>query len=323
MNLSPLILELVAGDLPAVNDCILKNLKSDVVLINQIGQYIVQGGGKRLRPMAVLLTAHACGYVGSRHIDLAAVIELIHTATLLHDDVVDASERRRNRQTANALWGNEASVLVGDFLYSRAFEMMVEIGSVRVMEVFAHATNRIAEGEVLQLLNCNNPDINETSYFEVIERKTATLFEAGTRLGAVLAGNSRVQEDAMAQYGLHLGIAFQLVDDVLDYSPHNPELGKNVGDDLAEGKPTLPLIRALSVGTEAERAVIRDAVEQAARNKLDLVLAAIENTGAIEYSIAQARKEADLAKAALQDFTPSAHIQAMHNLADFAVSRNF
>lgn len=323
MNLSPLILNLVADDLQAVNNCILENLKSDVALINQIGQYIVQGGGKRLRPMAVLLAARACSYAARQHIDLAAVIELIHTATLLHDDVVDASERRRNRQTANALWGNEASVLVGDFLYSRAFEMMVKIGPVRVMEVFAHATNRIAEGEVLQLLNCNNPDVNEVNYFEIIERKTATLFAAGTRLGAVLAKIPCFQEEAMAQYGLHLGIAFQLVDDVLDYSPHNPELGKNVGDDLAEGKPTLPLIRALAIGTKAEQIVVRDAIEQGAREKLGLVLAAIASTEAIEYTVAQARKQADLAKAALQNFEPSIYIDAMQKLADFAVNRSF
>ncbi|MDJ0806619.1 MAG: polyprenyl synthetase family protein, partial [Gammaproteobacteria bacterium] len=236
------IRELIADDMRSVDQLILKRLHSDVVLINQIGAYIVNSGGKRLRPMIVLMAARACGYRSDQHIDLAAIIEFIHTATLLHDDVVDASELRRNRETANAVWGNEASVLVGDFLYSRSFEMMVDVGQMRVMDILSHATNRIAEGEVLQLLNVHNPDTTESDYMEVIKRKTATLFEAGARLGGVISGANAEQERAMSEYGLHLGIAFQLVDDALDYNSSNQDIGKNIGDDLAEGKPTLPLI---------------------------------------------------------------------------------
>ncbi|MCG8039708.1 MAG: polyprenyl synthetase family protein, partial [Candidatus Thiodiazotropha taylori] len=230
--------QLIADDMDAVDKLIIQQLKSDVVLINQIGAYIVHSGGKRLRPMIVLLAARACGYAGAMHINLAAIIEFIHTATLLHDDVVDGSDLRRNRETANAVWGNEASVLVGDFLYSRSFEMMVEVGQMPVMDILSHATNRIAEGEVLQLLNVHNPETSEAEYMEVIKRKTATLFEAGSRLGGVVAETSEQQQQALADYGLHLGIAFQLVDDALDYHSSNEEIGKNVGDDLAEGKPT-------------------------------------------------------------------------------------
>jgi octaprenyl-diphosphate synthase len=246
----------VAADLRAVDDLILRRLQSDVALINQIGHYIVNSGGKRLRPLGVLLSARACGYVGDRHIDLAAVIEFIHTATLLHDDVVDGSDQRRHRNTANAVWGNAASVLVGDFLYSRSFEMMVDVGSMRVMDILSHATSRISEGEVLQLLNCNDADTTEARYMEVIERKTATLFQAGTRIGAVLADRAPEIETAMADYGRHLGVAFQLVDDALDYRAKSEDLGKNLGDDLAEGKPTLPVIRALAVGTPEQRALL-------------------------------------------------------------------
>ncbi|KOR32436.1 octaprenyl diphosphate synthase [Achromatium sp. WMS3] len=322
MNLSD-IRELIFKDLQAVNTLILQALASDVILINQIGRYIIQSGGKRLRPMAVLLAAHACDYMGTRHIDLAAIIELIHTATLLHDDVVDASELRRNQETANALWGNEASVLVGDFLYSRAFEMMVHIGPVRVMEVFAQATNRIAEGEVLQLLNCNNPDITEASYLEVVERKTATLFEAGTRLGAVLAGKAKGQEEAMAQYGKHLGIAFQLTDDILDYNSNNPELGKNVGDDLAEGKPTLPLIRAMATGNSSQCQIIRNAIERSNREQLNIILETIANTDAIEYAQKIASQEAQQARESLKNIPPSPYVDALLFLADFAVDRTY
>lgn len=314
---------IVADDLQAVNDLILRRLSSDVVLINQIGQHIVYSGGKRLRPLLVLLAARAAGYRGDRHIPLAAIIELIHTATLLHDDVVDSSELRRNQDTANALWGNEASVLVGDFLYSRSFEMMVTLESMRVMDVLSHATNRIAEGEVLQLLNCNDPDTTEGQYLEVIHRKTATLFEAGTRLAAVLAGVPQDQEEATARFGRHLGIAFQLVDDALDYQPNNADLGKNVGDDLAEGKPTLPLIRAMHKGTPEQRAHIRKAVEQGGRTQLDLILAAIESTGAIDYTLAFAREQARLAKEAIALLDPSPARNALFQLADFAVDRSY
>lgn len=240
---------LIEGDMKLVDALILRRLQSDVVLINQVGHYIVNSGGKRLRPMIVLLAARALGYQGRDHIDIAAIIEFIHTATLLHDDVVDGSDKRRNRDTANSVWGNATSVLVGDFLYSRAFEMMVDVNMMRVMEILSHATNRIAEGEVLQLLNCNDADIDEQKYFEVILRKTATLFEAGAQLGAVLCGAGAEQEKALAAYGRHLGIAFQIIDDALDYSSSDKEIGKNIGDDLAEGKPTLPVLRAMQVGT--------------------------------------------------------------------------
>jgi octaprenyl-diphosphate synthase len=317
------IRDLVSDDMQAVNDLILKRLASDVVLINQIGHYIVNSGGKRLRPMAVLLAAHACGYTGERHIDLAAVIEFIHTATLLHDDVVDGSDMRRSQETANAVWGNEASVLVGDFLYSRSFEMMVDVGLMPVMDILSHATNRIAEGEVLQLLNCNDPDTSEAKYMEVIKRKTATLFEAGTRLGAVLGGVPPEQERAMADYGLHLGIAFQLVDDALDYASSNEELGKNVGDDLAEGKPTLPLIRAMEQGSEAQRELIRDAIEHGGKDRIDEILKVIESTDAIQYTAQLAQREAQLAKEALTAIPESPYTDALRGVADFSVSRTY
>jgi octaprenyl-diphosphate synthase len=276
-----------------------------------------------LRPLAVLLSARACGYLGSRHTDLAAVVEFIHTATLLHDDVVDGSELRRNRDTANAVWGNEASVLVGDFLYSRAFEMMVDVENMRVMDILSHATNRIAEGEVLQLLNCNDPDTTEGRYMEVIQRKTATLFEAGTRLGAVLAEAPQEIEQAVAGYGLQLGIAFQLVDDALDYRADDEELGKNLGDDLAEGKPTLPVIRAMEVGTADDRRLLRDAIENGGREHIDGVARAIESTKAIDYTIGLARRYAQSAKASAAALPESAQRTALEKMAEFAVSRTY
>ena len=315
------IRELAADDMQAVDALILRRLQSDVVLINQIGHYIVNSGGKRLRPMIVLLAARALNYQGNQHIDLAAVIEFIHTATLLHDDVVDESDMRRNRDTANAVWGNAASVLVGDFLYSRSFEMMVEMNRMQVMEVLSHATNRIAEGEVLQLLNCNNPDTTEQEYREVILRKTATLFEAGARLGAVLGEASPEQEQAMAEYGLHLGIAFQIIDDALDYSTSSEEIGKNIGDDLEEGKPTLPILRAIQVGTEQQRAELRQVIEKGGREHIDIVMAAIESTDAIEYTARLAAEEADQAKQALEKIPESPFRDALSALADFAVRR--
>ncbi|TCT21387.1 polyprenyl synthetase family protein [Thiobaca trueperi] len=311
----------VADDSKAVDALILRRLQSDVVLINQIGHYIVNSGGKRLRPLSVLLAARACGYSGERHIDLAAVVEFIHTSTLLHDDVVDGSELRRNRETANVVWGNDASVLVGDFLYSRAFEMMVDVGSMRVMEVLAHATNRIAEGEVLQLLNERDPDTDEARYMEVITRKTATLFEAGVRLGAVLAEAPQEIEDAAAEYGLSLGIAFQLIDDALDYSVDNAELDKNVGDDLEEGKPTLPVIRAMAVGTPEQRALLRDAIEHGGRDRIDAVTEAIASTDAITYTLQLAQSYATRAKDALKALPPSSATESLAMMADFAVSR--
>ena len=304
-----------------VDALILRRLQSDVVLINQVGHYIVNSGGKRLRPMIVLLAARALGYQGRDHIDLAAIIEFIHTATLLHDDVVDGSDKRRNRDTANSVWGNATSVLVGDFLYSRAFEMMVDVNMMRVMEILSHATNRIAEGEVLQLLNCNDADIDEQKYFEVILRKTATLFEAGAQLGAVLCGAGAEQEKALATYGRHLGIAFQIIDDALDYSSSDKEIGKNIGDDLAEGKPTLPVLRAMQVGTVVQQQALRDAIEQGGRDRIDVVMNAIESTDAIEYTSRLAKEEAEKAKAVLEQLPPSIYRDALAAVANFAVQR--
>ncbi|HFE48145.1 MAG TPA: octaprenyl diphosphate synthase [Chromatiaceae bacterium] len=313
--------ELVSDDMKKVNATILDRLASDVVLINQVGNYIVNSGGKRLRPLIVLLVARALGYNDEAHIELAAIIEFIHTATLLHDDVVDGSDLRRNQDTANAVWGNEASVLVGDFLYSRSFEMMVDIGKMRVMEVLSHATNRIAEGEVLQLLNCNEPGTSEKDYRQVIERKTATLFEAGTRLGAVLAEATPDIEQAMAAYGHHLGIAFQLIDDALDYSDASEDIGKNIGDDLAEGKPTLPLIRAMQTGNEAQRRTISDAIVNGDVEAIDRIKEIIESTDAIAYTARLASDEANKAKQALELAPPSVFREALAVLADFSVSR--
>jgi octaprenyl-diphosphate synthase len=311
----------VAEDVKAVDALILRRLRSDVVLINQIGSYIVNSGGKRLRPLSVLLSARACGYDGDQHIDLAAVVEFIHTATLLHDDVVDASELRRNRETANVVWGNDASVLVGDFLYSRAFEMMVDVANMRVMDILSRATNRIAEGEVLQLLNARDPDTDESRYMEVITRKTATLFEAGVRLGAVLAGSPVDVEEAAASYGLNLGIAFQLIDDALDYNARNADLGKNVGDDLDEGKPTLPVIRAMAIGTDEQKALLRKAIEEGGREQLDQVIEAIASTDAITYTTRLAEEYANRAKTALEVLPASPAKEAMATLADFSVDR--
>ncbi|PLY15435.1 MAG: octaprenyl diphosphate synthase [Sedimenticola sp.] len=315
------IRELIADDMNNVNSLIIDRLSSDVVLINQIGHYIVNSGGKRLRPMIVLLAARALGYQGDRHIDLAAVIEFIHTATLLHDDVVDESDMRRSRDTANAVWGNAASVLVGDFLYSRAFEMMVEVNMMRIMEILSHATNRIAEGEVLQLLNCHDADTDESKYREVILRKTATLFEAGAQLGAVLCQGSKKQEEALAAYGLHLGIAFQIIDDALDYSPSSEDIGKNIGDDLAEGKPTLPIIRAMQTGTPEQKAALREAIEKGGREYIETVMSAIESTDAIEYTSRLAAEEANKAKQALSALPPSLYRDALAAIADFSVAR--
>ncbi len=314
---------LTIGDMQAVDHLIQERLSSDVLLINQLGQYIVNSGGKRLRPLLVLLAAHACGYSGRHHLNLAAIVEFIHTATLLHDDVVDASELRRGRETANAIWGNEASVLVGDFLYSRAFEMMVEVGSMRIMEIMAQTTNTIAEGEVMQLLNCHDPDTSEAHYMEVIRCKTAKLFEAAARIGAVLGGQSAAIEEAIATYGMHLGTAFQLIDDVLDYSADASETGKNIGDDLAEGKPTLPLIYVLRKGTTEQVAVIRNAIEHGGRDDIEAVQTAIESVGAIAYTAQSARSAADQAMQALQILPASPYKDALYALAEFSVSRTY
>ena len=314
---------LVEDDLRQVDAVIRNRLASDVVLVNQIAEYIVGSGGKRLRPMLVVIVARACGYRGALHSDAAAIIEFIHTATLLHDDVVDGSKLRRGRDTANEVWGNEASVLVGDYVYSRSFEMMVALESMRIMAVMAGATNKIAEGEVLQLLNANDPDTTEERYFEVIYRKTAKLFEAGAQIAALLAGAPPEVEAAMAAYGRHLGTAFQLVDDVLDYQSSSAELGKNLGDDLAEGKPTLPLIYALRTGTEDQRVLIRRSIEEGSIDRLADITAAIESTGGLAYTARLARREAALAIDAIAVLPDSAYKQALRELADFAVERTY
>jgi octaprenyl-diphosphate synthase len=313
----------VADDLERVNDLIRGSLHSDVALINQLSHYIINSGGKRLRPLLVLLSANACKYRGNQHINLAAVIEFIHTATLLHDDVVDASQLRRGNMTANALWGNEASVLVGDFLYSRAFEMMVDANDMRIMEIMSHTTNTIAEGEVLQLLNCHDADTTESRYMDVIVRKTARLFEAAARIGAVLGQQPEAMEHALAEYGLHLGIAFQLIDDVLDYSASPEDTGKNVGDDLAEGKPTLPLIHALHKGTPSQARLIRRAIENGGHDNMQAVCAIIESTGAIPYTAQAAQREAELAIQALTPVPGSAYKEALYSLAEFSVNRRY
>jgi octaprenyl-diphosphate synthase len=311
------------GDWPAVNRTIFHHLKSDVALVNSVAHYIIGGGGKRLRPLLVLLSARACGYTGDQHITAAAIIEFIHTATLLHDDVVDASDLRRGQDTANSVFGSEASVLVGDFLYSRSFQMMVEVGKMRVMDVFADATNTIAEGEVLQLMNCRNPDTTEDQYLEVIYRKTAKLFEAGTLIGAILAAQTRAVEDAMIEYGKQLGIAFQLVDDALDYDPSCEELGKNIGDDLAEGKPTLPLIHALRYCRPSQQLLIRNAIEHGGHDNIREILAALSSSGALAYTLSRARKASMAAIDALSRVPDSIHKDSLVQLAEFAVERRY
>ncbi len=313
----------VADDLQAVNALIRQQLHSDVALINQLAGYIIDSGGKRLRPVMTLLAARACGYGGDQHIAAAAIIEFIHTATLLHDDVVDESSLRRGRQTANAIWGNQASVLVGDFLYSRSFQMMVGIGDLRVMAILANTTNAIAEGEVLQLLNCHDPDTTEERYMAVIHSKTARLFEAAAQLGAVLAGLPDEQELALGRYGMHLGTAFQLIDDALDYSASTAELGKNIGDDLAEGKPTLPLIYALRHGTAEEARQIRAAIEHGGLEQIEAITHAIESTGALVYTGRLAVEEAEKAIAFLTILPESPAKKALVNLAQFAVGRRY
>lgn len=313
---------LIADDMQAVDELLRDRLKSDVVLINQLSAYIINSGGKRLRPIIVLLAAHACGYKGKDHIQLAAIVELIHTATLLHDDVVDESDLRRGNETANAVWGNAAAVLVGDFLYSRSFQLMTELNNARIMEVLADCTNTIAEGEVLQLVNCHDADTTEERYLDVIHFKTAKLFEAGTRLGAIAAGQGKANEQAMADYGMYLGTAFQLIDDVLDYESSAEEMGKNLGDDLAEGKPTLPLIQAMKVGSPEQAQLIREAIETDGISRIDEVLAAIKATNAIAYTADCANKEAELAVSALANCPTSVYRDALIELAKLSVTRS-
>ncbi len=315
------IRELIAEDMTSVNRLIHESLYSEVALINQLGHYIVNSGGKRLRPVLTLLSARVHGYHGTDHIHLAAIIEFIHTATLLHDDVVDESSMRRGRETANEIWGNEASVLVGDFLYSRSFQMMVELKNMEVMSVLADTTNTIAEGEVMQLINCNDPETTEQRYLETIRHKTAKLFEAATRLGAVISRSGKQREEAAARYGRHLGTAFQLIDDVLDYSSDADELGKNIGDDLAEGKPTLPLLYAMWRGNKDQSRLIRTAIETGGRDQIEEVMEAIVDTGALEYTINCAKIESEKALENLRDLPPSPYKEALVTLSRFAVNR--
>lgn len=317
------IYSLIEKDLADVDKLIQTRLQSDVALINQLGYYIINSGGKRLRPAIAILSARACGYEDDKHINLATIIEFIHTATLLHDDVVDNSDMRRGQETANNLWGNEASVLVGDFLYTRSFEMMVEMDSMRLMQILSTTTNIIAEGEVLQLLNCHDADTTESRYLEVIHHKTAKLFEAAGQLGAVICGASEDIENAMALYAMHLGSAFQLVDDLLDYSQSSETIGKNIGDDLAEGKPTLPLIYAMRQGSEQQAAVIRQAIENGERDRIEDIIKIINETGAIDYTAHAAAQEVAYAKAALDVLPDSDYKQALLGLADFSISRDY
>lgn len=306
----------------AVDAVIRQRLRSEVVLVNQVAEYIIAGGGKRMRPALVLLSAGALDYSGTHHHELAAVVEFIHTATLLHDDVVDESALRRGRDTANAVFGNAASVLVGDFLYSRAFQMMVQVGQMQVMQVLSSATNIIAEGEVLQLMNCHDPDVDEARYLQVIRYKTAKLFEAAAQLGAILAGASPEQEQALSAYGMHLGTAFQLVDDVLDYSGQEADTGKHLGDDLAEGKPTLPLIYVMQNGTPEQAACVRRAIETGGRDDFPLVLDAIRSSGALEHARGRAREAAEQAKMAISILPDSNYKRSLLELAAFAVDRS-
>jgi octaprenyl-diphosphate synthase len=312
---------LVAKDMDGVNASIRTQLHSDVVLIKQMGEYIVNSGGKRLRPVIAVLAAKACGYQGDKHYLTAAIIEFIHTATLLHDDVVDSSDLRRGKKTANSIWGNEASVLVGDFIFSRAFEMMVQVGDMRVMDILSTTSNTIAEGEVLQLMNCNEPGTTEDQYMQVIKCKTAKLFGAAAQIGALLAGRSNKEEQYLESYGKHLGTAFQLIDDVLDYRADSETMGKNVGDDLAEGKPTLPIIHAMRNATPDQAKQLAEIIENGDRGSLEFVMSVIQKTKALEYTESIALKEAEKAKQSLQWLPDSDYKTALNSLAEFSVSR--
>lgn len=312
----------IVADMSAVNAVIRREMNSEVPLVNQVAEYIISAGGKRMRPVLLLLMANAFGYRGTNHHDLAAVIEFIHTATLLHDDVVDESSLRRGKQTANALFGNAASVLVGDFLHSRSFQMMVNVGHVRVMQIVADATNVIAEGEVLQLLNMHNPDVDEAAYLRVIRSKTAKLFEASAQIGALIGGANDADVDAAGEYGRSLGTAFQLIDDVLDYSGNTEEIGKNVGDDLREGKPTLPLIYLMENGSTQERELVRTCIENGDEEHFNDILAAISTSGALDYTRKAAEKAAQQASDAIASYPDSPFKTALQQLAAFSVSRN-
>ena len=316
------VFDLCASDMSEVNSLIRDSLDSNVILIRQIAEYIIGSGGKRLRPMLVLLASRACGYQGKDHIAAAAIIEFIHTATLLHDDVVDESDMRRGKESAHAVWGNAASVLVGDFLYSRSFQMMVGIDSMRVMEVLSNATNTIAEGEVEQLLNMHDPEVSEESYFSVIEKKTAKLFEAACQLGAVLAGKSELERQ-MAAFGRELGAAFQVADDVLDYTADADTLGKNIGDDLAEGKPTLPLILCRKTLETHQQALIDETIRHGGIERMGEIVELIRGSGALDDSMAVARERARLAVRSLSDLPGSEWKDAMVSLASYSVSREY
>jgi len=313
---------LVEDEILAVDRLIKTRLYSEVTLINQLSQYIIGSGGKRMRPVIALLCAKAAGYTGTQHIDVAVIVELIHTATLLHDDVVDSSKMRRGQETANLVWGSEASVLVGDFLYSRAFQMMVDLQNMRILEILADSTNTIAEGEVMQLVSCHDPNTTERQYLNTIHNKTAKLFESAAELGVVISGDMPELETALARYGRHLGTAFQLVDDALDYNASPEQLGKNIGDDLAEGKPTLPLLYAMWKGNEDQAKIVRHAIEHGGLEQIDAISAAIESTGAITYTFALAEAEAAKAQQALANLPSTPYSEALHVLADFAVHRS-
>ncbi len=312
----------VVDDFAEVDQLIQHSLSSRIPLVEQISSYLVEAGGKRLRPLLVLLCAKACGYEGRDHIKLAAIIEFLHTAMLLHDDVVDESDLRRGRKTVNAAWGNPASVLVGDFMHSRAFEMMVEIGNLRVMEILAQATNVIAEGEVQQLANVRNPDFSEQSYLQVIYRKTAMLFQAASHTAAVLAGANQATETALRDFGLHLGLAFQLIDDMLDYAGNAQELGKNVGDDLAEGKVTLPLIIAMRNSDKAQANFIRETILAGGTEQLPAVIEMVRNTGGLRYTMSRASMEQEKAMQCINMVTPSKYRNSMENLVKFTIERS-
>lgn len=318
------IQSLAQADMQAVNAEILSQLNSEVILINQLGHYIIAGGGKRIRPLIAVLAARALGYEGDKHITCAAFIEFVHTATLLHDDVVDESDLRRGRATANAMFGNAASVLVGDFIYTRSFQMMTDVDSLKVLKVMSSATNVLAEGEVQQLMNCNDPNTTEASYMMVIYSKTARLFEAATQCAAIIAGADEAQEEALKQYGCYLGTAFQLIDDILDYSANAEKFGKNIGDDLAEGKPTLPLLHAMQNGNPQQAALIREAIEQGGkREALDEILAIMQEHKSLDYAMARAKAEAQKAVDALAVLPESEYKQALISLAYLSVDRAY
>ncbi len=314
---------IISDDFALVNQCIREKLYSDVTLINQVSQYIIQSGGKRLRPVLVLLAASACGYEGKAHISLAAIIELLHTATLLHDDVVDESNMRRGKDTANAVWGNAPSVLVGDFLYTRSFQMMVDLDSMALLQVLSKATNVLAEGEVMQLMNINDASVTEAHYMEVIRCKTAMLFEASTHTAALLSKADEHVVSGLKDYGNFLGIAFQLVDDLLDYEGDSEAMGKNLGDDLAEGKPTLPLIQTLAAGSEAEQKLVREVIEQGGLEQVEGIVAAVKNSGALEYTARKAQEFSEKAIASLSVLPASDYRSALEDLARFAVARTY